>query len=762
LHILAAVVVLVVLAGLANRRVMRHRPIVGAALLLVRSAAIAALALVLMGPSVLPRSERSTVKPSLTILLDRSQSMRTPDMRGRSRIAFALGRWLGEPTRQALSKRFDLRLLGFAADTQPMSPGLTGGAAEEIATGRATHLIGTVREQLLKRTPSLPSTDEARASAGIVVISDGHDSANVAARPVAKLARSRHLPIHTLTLGGPTEPRDLALIALPRQDYLMAGEGGELLTRVYHAGLNGYTANVRLHKADGSIITRQVKITGNDPRTEPFVEVVFPIEEDRPGLYEYDVTVDPAPGETEPANNTQRVYVHVTDQRIRVLLVEGEPYWDTKFLAQALRKDERIALVQITQVAIGRRERIVTRIGDDGEPSATAPNTLDEWSAYDVVILGRSIERLLDESMARLLPEYVSDRGGRLILARGRPYTSGDPRGLRFGEALSVIEPVYWGKGVVRDRVLALTPAGRSTALFKFELDSKAGDVSLERILARLPRLGAAPPADREKASAQVWARLSRPAGSNTTEGDPPAIVSMDYGRGKVLALAIDGLWRWRLLPPGERDLADIYNMFWSRVVRWMVMGGDFKPGEKVTMRLSRSSVRLGNSVVVEVVFKKAPPAGYHPVLRVLSPDGQTLQLPLESVKADSGAQPPTRFSATYAPRNVGAYEVRLELPDAGFPAEPLVDRFSVYDVNLERLHPSANPQLMRTLSEGSGGMVLQPEDYDDWPSLIERARRARLTPREPRYLWDHGLVLAGILCWLGLEWIVRRKAGLL
>ena len=88
---------------------------------------------------------------------------------------------------------------------------------------------------------------------------------------------------------------------------------------------------------------------------------------------------------------------------------------------------------------------------------------------------------------------------------------------------------------------------------------------------------------------------LARAAsGGAAGETGPPAIVTMNLGRGTVAAILGEGLWQWSLLSKDKHDLAGFYDTFWSNLVRWLAMGGDFQPGQQVALNLSRTSARLG------------------------------------------------------------------------------------------------------------------------------------------------------------------------
>ena len=67
------------------------------------------------------------------------------------------------------------------------------------------------------------------------------------------------------------------------------------------------------------------------------VQVEIPVQQDMPGQYEYKLSLKAMEGEVELANNVHSTFVRVQPRRMRVLLLDGAPFWDTKFIAQSLR-----------------------------------------------------------------------------------------------------------------------------------------------------------------------------------------------------------------------------------------------------------------------------------------------------------------------------------------------------------------------------------------------------------------------------------------
>lgn len=735
LQILAGALLLVALAVFAHARTFRSRPVLTSLLLVMRLAMIVALTLLFMGPSRLPPETTAPGRPRLTVLVDTSASMLTADCQGQARIERTRQEWLGRDFLTSLRSKYELRMQGLDAALRPLSEEALAQPAADLAAGHSSNIADGLSKTILDAP--FGSQDSV-----ILLLSDGHDSTDAAMLPVALLGKARGVLVNTVCFGGPTEQRDLALVALPRQEYLLAGEPGQIVAQVYQAGLDRATTVLRMtcgaEKQD-----MPVEFQGRRS-----VSVVLPVKQDAAGLYEYAVSVDPVPGEAETGNNRQSVFCEVTARRISVLLLEGEPYWDTKFLAQSLRNDARIELTQIAQVTLQRRTAVVTR----GETQdAAPPKTLDELAAFDVVILGRGLEHLLDLPAVKLLPEYVADRGGHVLFARGRAYDPDTPAGRQVGRELAVIEPVVWEQGLVRDQSISLTAAGRASPCFSFAgqpLDSA-------EVIARLPGFTIMSAVAREKASAVVLARVA-PQGQSPTaiaQSGRPGVTSMDYGRGRVVAILGEGLWRWGLLPPEMRELDGVYDAFWSNMVRWLAMGGDFMPGQDVSLKLGRSSLRLGDSMLIDVGYRLAASAAAEAKLTITDPDGKAADLatiPLAGME--------TRRQANVTPKRAGVYTATLDTPTL----QPATQqrKFSVYDIDLERLDAGARPADLQLLAEQSGGRTFADNAANELLGTLAEQQRLRLVPPQPEYLWDTGGVLLVLVLWIGTEWLSRRRAG--
>ncbi len=730
--------VLVLLALFVCVRTWRNNAPLSLGMLAVRLLVIAALATILMGPSHLPELTQSPTKPTLTVLLDTSGSMQTEDMDGEPRYTFAVDQWLNNKQLDQLGEQFQIDLITFDAKARQARIEALDPDARTTATARRSNIVDTIQQTLAR----LPKSADGSA---VLMLTDGRDSDGKPLQSAVTLAKERAIPVHTVTLGGASLTRDVALVAVPAQPYLLAGEEGVIDVRVVQNAADNAQTVVHLKTGDEET-THPIRFEG-----EREVRLKLPIKHDEPGTYEYEVWCDPVPGEIEEVNNRQLVFVDTTASRFRVLLLEGQPYWDTKFIAQSLRKDDRVELVQITQVTDERQEIVVSRADPK---TARLPQTLEEFAQYDVVILGGSIEKILPESLAVMLPGYVRDHGGGVVFARGRAYDTGSVLGRRIGRELSVLEPVVWGRGALSQQEITVMPAGIAHPSLSFLREKAGGDNASYAAL--MPQLKRMPVVEREKDSALVLAS-TRSRGS--AGAGQPVVVTMPYASGQVVAVLGEGLWRWSMLARRNPDLAGVYDQFWSNMIRWLAMGSGYTPGQDVSLRLGSRGVQVGDEVRIELSTRDPGLLDQY-TLEMQGPDGQTAELAL--VGSDT-----IRRYAVSRPDKPGVYTVSArpkgDTPSGSADTEPALQaRFSVYDIDLERLESAADPGPMRMLAEQTGGEALNPYEPGELDHVLRRYLSMMTLPPQPSYIWDKGFFLFFLLFIAGFEWIARKLGGML
>jgi hypothetical protein len=583
----------------------------------MRVLAILALTALLFGPSVVPpKSDRET-KPALSVLIDVSASMQTVDCGDRSRLDALRDTWLRSTILSNLERVADVDYHLVGTVSEPVSRNAVEMLQNEAASAEATNLFASLRDALA----ASPST-----SRRVLVLSDGRDTSGGSAGAIAEVARSRGVPIDTVCAGAAVQRRDLAVHIAPTQEFLYADEEGGLLLRVHQTGLPVAVVDVELSVSgpDGASQQRH----SLDLRGRTIAETLIPIRHERPGQYAYVVQAAERPEERDAVNNKAIVFVEVSKAKAQVLMLEGQPSWDMKFVAQSLRKDPRVELTQISRLS-ERRTEVIRSGGKQGAKSDLAEILSPEGLArVDVFILGSGLERVLTPERAAIIRDRVVDHGAGVIFSRGPAY---DATSDAIAAAFAIIEPVRYderAKASFTDVSIQLRPAARSLPW----LSKEQLGVDLERESMRLAPWQRVYAVRDVKPSAIVVASVASPQSSGTIVDDAgkstlaPAVVSMRAGSGIALSILGEGMWKWALVDRERAAFQGVYERWWQGMVRWCASGGDARPGQDATLRLSQQTARLNERIGIEVILERTllqPPTE----VRVQLPNGRTERL---------------------------------------------------------------------------------------------------------------------------------------
>jgi hypothetical protein len=688
----------------------------GGGLVIVRALLVAALLGVMLNPQALLPRER-TGKPKLAVLIDTSASMATRDVNGEPRLGAALRALTNASTIAALNREFVLDLRRFDRETQPAELSrLNSDAARGDASDLGPALMSTVSE-----------LGEARSQAGVLLVSDGR-ATTPATTEAAQLALARSVPLWTWCLGGAVPRYDLRIETASAEALAFSGAEVELAATLHAVGYPNRSFKVDLLKGDQKVETKEVV-----PDTNGQARIAVRVQAPAAGEQRYVFRVAPQPEEAETANNERAIFLRSVGDRVRVLIVEGQPHWDTKFLVQSLKRDPNVDLTAVYRLNAARHLAIVSSTGSETRMETDLfPRTADAMNSFDVIVLGRGAEAFFDAGTEALLTDFVARRGGSLVFARGKPY------GGRF-QPLAKLEPVAWGAGTTPAVKLKPTEAGRDHPMFDL---GAAG--TLDELLERLPALDQASLTLGEKPLAVVLASAVNAEG-------PVLIAYQRYGQGKALCLNTSGLWRWAFRESGQEESEVAYQRFWVSLLQWLLSGSQFLPGSDVAVTSVRRYYTSEQPMQFLVATRNLDRAIYRPRL-VIEGGNKTVEV--------EPRQRGDAFVAEAGPFPAGAYRVTLR-NNVGKPTE-LSQSVEVVSASIEQRELSADPETMRKLAQISGGAVLTAANVARMPEVVQRWEAARQLAHRQRPVWDRAWVLAGMIGLLGTEWWLRRREGLL
>ena len=689
-----------------------------AALLLFRLVGMTLLLLLLLQPSQRiflppPTKDRVTL-----IGLDTSLSMKQRDAGNESRFDAAknLLQEAGAVDQSGMAANVRTRLFGFADDARPLLQSIL----DLTPTGRTTVFDKSINTML-----AATAADEAVNA--VILLTDGHDFEMVDPVKTGLASRNRGAPIYAIALGKQGDVRDVAVRITGFQPYCYVKQKAHINATLRLIGCELEDLTVQLIRQGQVVQTKRV----NAQQLQE-LPVEFEIAEPEIGQYEYEVHVQPLENEVDTTNNSAITYLNVIDQQIRVLLLEGDPYWDTTFLQRSLMRDDKIDVDALIRYG-PNHVRAIRKTPLAGE--LQLPKTPGELAPYDVVILGRSVDSLADPAqtpgLQEMLDDYVKDRGGTVIFSRGEAFQKPSSTGL---------EPVTWTDKSYDHVRLDATAEGRGLSVFQ-TLNSKEGGMDA------LPDLidGKVP------GETQPLTSVLAQGSSRQDTASQPAIVHRRYGKGQVMSIGVDGLWRWSFNAKIQ-TVDSPFDRFWDQMILWLLAGRDFIPNRQFSFRPNSANVLLGEKVY------------FHLMLRQPDPKLQSVPVTIHYGDEEAGkttlVPSPTsasRFTAEFLPERAGRYRAIVNLPD-GTTQE---SRFIVFTENLEETEVATDTLYLRRLCEASGGHVIDP---DDLPRLLKELsnEKADQTPRIIiRPAWNEAWVFYLTGLFFGLDWFWRRRWGL-
>jgi hypothetical protein len=678
-------------------------------------------------------------KPLLTVLVDESASMATPDAVGGQTRYHAAAR-LAQALSETAAERFEVRVRAFAgAVTAADAAGLAARQPRGAVTDLAAALTGSLAE-------------ERPQGQALVLLSDGIHNAGGGPAGVldaARTARALACPVFPRTFGGDHAVKDLAVELRSPQELAYVGQQVAVAVRLHQRGLAGARATLALRRGGQEVERRQVPLPA-----AATAEVAFQVQRDKTGLYRYEVHAQPLPGEVSLVNNTAPLLLRVVDRPIRVLLLEGKPYWDNKFLMRTLSADPSVELDALVRMSATRvYHRTLSRASgagpvpaEDGGPVReswkvlSGPEALlakdDGLRAYQVIVLGRDAELFLTDAVLAQLRAWLLRDGGCLVCYRGQPVA-------QVGQRLAQLLPVRWAPTRESRFRPSLTDRGRDLRWFP-----ATGPDPEAEAFGGLPTLATAARPEQPRPLAVVLAT----AGPTSPGADSPVVTYQPYGTGRVVTIEGSGMWRWAFLPPQQKSQDDVYRGLWHSLLRWLASSATLLPGQTMALRSDKVSFGMGEPATATLLLREDRAGGQVPAVELL---GSGLDRPRTVTSVPLGDEPGA-YRVVFGPLPEGQYEARVAgsgTADAAFDVRSFSD---------EQLDLKARPDLMARIARESGGAVPESDSPGDLLARVQHhLEQAR--PAQVRRLsaWDRWWVLLGVFGVWAAAWAVRRSGGL-
>ncbi|MCG6204894.1 hypothetical protein LPW26_09615 [Rhodopseudomonas sp. HC1] len=518
----------------------------------VRIAALALILLALSNPSF-TREEREPLSSVAAVVVDKS-----PSQNFGTRAAEA------EQAKEQLVERLK-QLKG--VEVRVVEAGQADGETD------GTKLFGALTSAL-----SDVPTDRV---AGAFLITDGrvHDI------PANAAALGFQAPVHALITGRSNErDRRVAIVAAPR--FGIVGQVQTITYRLDDQGITGERARVVVRR-DGEVLNERSVASGQTVNVD--------VEIKHAGQNIVEIEASPVENELTTVNNRAVVSIDGVRDKLRVLLVSGEPHSGERTWRNLLKSDASVDLVHFTILRPPEKQ--------DGTPinelSLIAFPTRELFqqkiNEFQLIIFDRYARQgVLPIAYFDNIARYVRN-GGAVLVSAGPDYAS---------------TTSIWRTPL--DSLLPAEPVGVTEKPFYAHL-SDAG--KRHPVTRGLEGSNSEPP---------KWSRFFRTVDTRNATTPPlmtgadnaPLLLLSHYGEGRVALLLSDHIWLWARGYEGGGPHLDLLR----RMSHWLMKQPDL---DEEALRLKVEGKDL--QVIRQTMADNVPP------VTVTSPSGQTKQLALTS-----------------------------------------------------------------------------------------------------------------------------------
>lgn len=405
-------------------------------------------------------------------------------------------------------------------------------AVSNDASGNdGTKLFGAL-EQALKDVPP-------ERVGGALLVTDGvvHDI------PAKAEALGFHAPVHALITGREGErDRRIELVEAPR--FGIVGKEQTVRARVVDTGGDGARAPITVRR-DGEQLPTYSPVPGDI--------VSIPVKITHGGANIVELEVPPAPGEITLADNKAVLSIEGVRDRLKVLLVSGEPHPGERAWRNLLRADANVELVHFTILRPPEKLDVTPA----SELALIAFPTADLFgrkiNEFDLIIFDRySNQTLLPSVYFDNIARFV-ENGGAFLAAVGPDYAS--------------------TQGLYYSPLENLLPARPDGSLYE------------QAFRARVSKDGEKHPVTRGLAGASAsppqWGEWFRQVDADVLKGntilsgakDKPLLVLSHEGKGRVALLLSDQIWLWARGYDGGGPNADLTR----RLAHWLMKEPDLE-----------------------------------------------------------------------------------------------------------------------------------------------------------------------------------------
>lgn len=431
------------------------------------------------------------------------------------------------------------------------------------------------------------------------------------------------------------------------------------------------------------------------------MESNFLLNAEKPGLRRLTIQASKLEGESTYANNQQQLYIDVIEGKDKVLILAPAPHPDINAIRSVLSQTSNY---ETTLYIPGIHQK---------------PNTKN----FDVIIEMQAFSGMK-------YGDYES---------AGKWYIMGNKSNQKL-----MSQEITFLSIAQKNNTNDLVRGSYNTNFTKFKLDNGLID-----------RLDNYPPINVPFGDYQiagpVEVMLYQKVGSITTER--PLLAAFDDGAQKSVILTGSGIWQWKLQELGKEENSKLFESIVQKTVQYLSIKVN---KDRFVAKPRQVNYQIGDRVFLDTeVYNDIYERSF----------GNTISL---MVTNESGQS--TNYEMVDSPVNSSFNLGSLAPGIYNYAASTLVDQksfrengtFVVRDIQIEKINITANHQLLKSVSQNTGGKYYH---FSEAAQTIQDLKNAEFknvihTSKNDFPLIDSLWIILLIISTLGTEWFLRKYLG--
>lgn len=667
--------------------------------------------------------------PEMLVLVDVSQSMSLPAGADKAdRLQHAVHDLARSDLPAALQNNFRVHWFSFDRAAYPI-------AGNDLAALNATGSSTRYAQSLESALGQVANGNHSRSgtSSCVLLVSDGRDHGE---KDLVDAARERNLTVYALAAGADSpSSASLNITDVQCASRVLLGSECRFLVTLRDDARKGASGKLQLVEDGKDVASREIVL----PPGKDELRVLLSHRPREAGLKKYELRADAA-GIASGA--PYAVTVQIVDHKHEVLVLEDTWRWEFKYLRRVFEDDPSFTFTAFlargnTFVQFGEGDRRVKLAG--------FPQSRPELDWFDVTILGDVDPRRWPRGLAPAIGQWV-EQGGRSLIVHAGPNLGRLARVPELSTLLPVEISADSGTPVEGPIEVAVTPEGRQSPYFF------AAGAQEQKDFASLPPLDQVYPAIRKRPAATV---LVEAAKRGNEFGPLIVMAEQPVGRGRVLFIASDTLWKWQTLGGQPESKTTPHRRFWQQALRALAPTRVATGNIQLWLQPERSRYQAGQKAgIVAELIASQPVVQPKIQASVVLPDSRRLPLSF-----DPDAAQPNQWKCQFTPLQPGSHRVMAVLISEGKTAAEASAVLDVDESQGELSDRSVDASNLARIATATGGRMLDLNDPATWPQSSDHPP-VRVERRQTLDLWNDFILLVALSVLLGADWLYRVLRG--